>query len=148
MIADELLAIADVNGRLPLVRSIVRDIVALHADIESRRERFAAMPGRGEKRSAAGSVAESVYDEEVRQLQDELRRDLERLGGFAEELHLVGGVLGDAQSGAVDFPFEMDGERVWLCWHPEEPAVTYWHAGACGESERIPLDSAIEGVSR
>lgn len=148
MVAEELLAVAEVNERLPLVRSIVRDIVRLHADVESRRRRFESMPGRGEPHAAAESAAATAYDEEVRQQQEELVRDCERLSEYSKELQQVGGVLGDAESGSVDFPFELDGEKVWLCWRPGDVSVAYWHAGGCGESERVPLSGAIEGISR
>ena len=106
MVAEELLAIAEVNERLPLVRCIVRDIVRLHADVESRRRRFESMPRRGERHPAAESATASAYEEEVRQQQDELIRDCERLSEYSRELQQVGGILGDAESGSVDFPFE------------------------------------------
>lgn len=148
MVAEELLAVAEVNERLPLVRCIVRDIVRLHADIEARRRRFESMPGRGEPRADVESTTASAYDEEVRQQQEELVRDCERLSEYSKELQQVGGILGHAESGSVDFPFELDGEKVWLCWRPGDVSVSYWHAGVCGESERVPLCDAIEGVSR
>ncbi len=133
---DQVLTVAEVNSRLPLVRSIVRDIVGLHQDITGRRERF-----RSVRRRHAGSPAddESVYEQEMRQLEEELARDEDRLDSFSEELSKIGGVLTDPVLGTVDFPTLMDGDRVWLCWQLDEPDVRFWHASGCGESERLPL---------
>lgn len=138
MVAEDLvLTVAEVNDRLPLVRSIVRDIVELHQDITGRRERF-----RSVRRRHSGSQAddESVYEQEMRQLEDELAHDENRLDEYATELQKIGGIVTDPVTGIVDFPALLGGDRVWLCWQMGEPEVRFWHAGECGESERLPLE--------
>jgi hypothetical protein len=136
MVADEtVLTIDAVNQRLPLVRTIVRDIMELHRDIAVRKQRLSSLR---ERHPAAGGD-DSVYEQEVLQMEDELSHDEQRLNVFAQELHQIGGALTDAQSGTVDFPGDMEGERVWLCWRSDEPEVLHWHGGDCGNSNRVSL---------
>ena len=136
MVAEEtLLTVVDVNQRLPLVRSIVRDVMELHRDITLRKQRMMSLR---ERYPAAGGD-DSVYEQEVVQMESELSQDEQRLDDFAQELHQIGGTLTDAQSGTVDFPGDMDGERVWLCWRSDEPEVLYWHSGDCGKTNRVSL---------
>jgi hypothetical protein len=61
-----------------------------------------------------------------------LRTELERLA--AENI-----LLRDPETGLVDFPAELDGERVYLCWRVGEEAVANWHPLDTGFSNRRPL---------
>jgi len=136
MVAEEtLLTIEGVNQRLPLVRTIVRDIMELHRDIAVRKQRMDAL----RERYPASGGDDSVYEQEVLQMEAELSNDELRLDQFTQELHQIGGTLTDAFSGTVDFPGDMDGERVWLCWQSDEPEVLGWHSGDCGKSDRVSL---------
>ena len=48
-------------------------------------------------------------------------------------------LLRDPETGLVDFPAELDGERVYLCWRLGEEAVANWHPLGTGFSSRRPL---------
>ena len=61
-----------------------------------------------------------------------LRTELERLA--AENI-----LLRDPETGLVDFPAELGGERVYLCWRVGEEAVANWHPLGTGFSSRRPL---------
>ncbi|MDA1230303.1 MAG: DUF2203 family protein [Planctomycetota bacterium] len=136
MVAEEmLLSVEDVNQRLPLVRTIVRDIMELHHDITLRKDRLSSL----RERYPVSSSADSVYEQEVLQMEAELCGDEVRLEGFAQELHQIGGTLTDRASGIVDFRGGLDGERVQLCWQSDEPEVLFWHSGDCGKGVRVSL---------
>jgi hypothetical protein len=144
MVADETLLTADeVNQRLPLVRSIVGDIVSLHADISFRRQRLLSL----RERHPAPKSNDSVYEQEVLQMESELADDEVRLGSYAQELLDIGGFLTDPAEGRVDFLGDLGGERVFFCWQSAEPEVLGWHSGACGESERILLDHELGSMT-
>jgi hypothetical protein len=51
----------------------------------------------------------------------------------------LGGVTKDVESGLVDFPGQMNGEDVWLCWKRGETKVRYWHGLEEGFSQRQTL---------
>lgn len=137
MVTDELvLTVDDVNLRLPLVRSIVRDIMQLDADLSVRRQRLREL----RLRHPAKAQADPVYEAEVGAMELELQRDEVRLTGFCDELRQIGGELTNASRGIVDFPAEHDGERIALCWRYDEAELMAWHATACDASSRLPLE--------
>ncbi|MCA9037472.1 MAG: DUF2203 domain-containing protein [Planctomycetaceae bacterium] len=137
MVSQSVLTVAEVNERLPLVRLIVRDIISLHADVASRRSRL------NDIRDRYPSKGSSVYEDEVLQMEDELLQDESRLQGFVGELSQLGGVLVSPEAGVVDFSGEIDGDRVWFCWREGDQSLAFWHAGPCGESDRLPLDTVL-----
>ena len=53
--------------------------------------------------------------------------------------------LKDRRIGLVDFPSELDGRRVLLCWRLGEPAVQYWHDEDAGYAGRRPLSPTLVG---
>ena len=67
-------------------------------------------------------------------------------GVDAYRLHLsigriteLGVVLKDLDSGLLDFPHEKDGRVVFLCWHPPEERVGFWHEIEAGYAGRQPI---------
>ena len=47
--------------------------------------------------------------------------------------------------GLIDFPSELDGRRVLLCWRLGEPSVQFWHDEDAGFSGRQPLSPTLVG---
>ena len=56
-----------------------------------------------------------------------------------EDLARRGIVLRDPESGLVDFPSELDGRRVLLCWRLGEDDVAWYHDEHGGFRGRKPL---------
>lgn len=56
-----------------------------------------------------------------------------------ERIRELGVVLKDLDAGLLDFPHERDGRVVFLCWHPPEERVGYWHEVEAGYAGRRPL---------
>lgn len=114
----------EANRTLPLVRAIVQDIVALFREVHERRERLERIrqrPGSTERDES------NVYGEELRHIEEELDKDIDRLQEFVDELHELGAELKDPVVGLVDFPSLMDGREVYLCWKLGEDEIGYWH---------------------
>lgn len=51
----------------------------------------------------------------------------------------LGVIIKDLDMGLLDFPHERDGRVVFLCWHPPEERVGYWHELQTGYGGRKPL---------
>ena len=64
---------------------------------------------------------------------------LRSLRAEVENLASEGILLRDPENGLVDFPAEIDGRRVFLCWRTDEARVTYWHGPESGFAERRPI---------
>ncbi len=48
-------------------------------------------------------------------------------------------VLRDPATGLIDFPSEIDGDEVFLCWRLGEDSIDYWHGRDEGFDNRKPL---------
>jgi hypothetical protein len=68
-----------------------------------------------------------------------LRRVVEELDAALGAIQALGVELKDAELGLVDFPAELDGEAVYLCWQFGEDRVRFWHRRAEGFAGRRPL---------
>ena len=75
-----------------------------------------------------GGVAGSDWFEAQRTLKAELLYLAER-----------GILLRDPEMGLVDFPGEVDGRPVFLCWRTGEDEVAWYHGQHAGFSSRKPL---------
>ena len=74
---------------------------------------------------------------------DRLQRDIQAaargIDAFVRELTDLGVEMKGFDVGLVDFPGEMDGRPVCLCWRLGEPAVAHWHERDAGFAGRRPL---------
>lgn len=130
---------AEANQTLPLVKMIVGDIVDLYESVHDRQGRLAVIrqrPGMEDREES------NVYGEEVKQIEDELNRDIEQLEEYIEELRSIGVELKDPIKGLVDFHTIIDGREAYLCWKLGEEEVLYWHeldAGFQGRQSILEL---------
>ncbi len=51
----------------------------------------------------------------------------------------LGVILKDLDMGLLDFPHEREGRVVFLCWHPPEERIAFWHELDAGYPGRQPL---------
>jgi hypothetical protein len=94
-------------------------------------------------------VASSARPGEQRGRAEDLERDAQLLAreidGFQRELEELGILLKDRRLGLVDFPSEMNGRQVLLCWRLDEPEVQFWHELDSGYAGRQPLSPSLVG---
>ena len=108
--------LAELRERLPRLRDARRDVIRSSERIT---EAVAA---------DGGGVAGSDWFEAQRTLKAELLYLAER-----------GILLRDPETGLVDFPGEVDGRPVFLCWRMGEDEVAWYHEQHAGFSSRKPL---------
>src|SRR5688572_2156607 len=98
----------EANRALPLVRSIVRDLVAdFHVLRHAGRERRAL---EAETSGSAGA------GRRLASLAATLEQSSARVEGYLEELADLGVEVRDLELGLVDFPTLMGSEPAFLCW--------------------------------
>jgi hypothetical protein len=56
-----------------------------------------------------------------------------------ERIRELGVILKDLDAGLLDFPHEREGRVVFLCWHPPEARVAFWHEIEAGYAGRQPI---------
>jgi hypothetical protein len=71
-----------------------------------------------------------------------IAREIDTFQGELEALDIQ---LKDRRIGLVDFPTELDGRRVLLCWRLGEDSVQYWHDEDVGYAGRQPLSPTLVG---
>ena len=69
----------------------------------------------------------------------ELLRMFRRMERLINVVHSHGVLVKDVDQGLLDFPAEMEGRVVFLCWKHGEPSVSHWHELDAGFSGRHPL---------
>lgn len=122
------------NATLPLVRKIVADVVREHA---RWREKILELDLAASNAEADGGNAQRI-EREVQSLAREI-------AGFQRELGSLGIELKDPRLGLIDFPSDMNGRQVLLCWRLGEPEVAYWHEVDTGYAGRQPLTPSLVG---
>lgn len=126
----------EANRMLPLLRAIVRDIVALFRQIHDQKQRLNELAAR-HGRNADDS--DDVYAAEVREMEREMEQDIEKLDACVEELRQLGVQLKDPVRGLIDFPARCGDRDVFLCWQLGEDTVAHWHELDAGFAGRRPI---------
>ena len=109
---------AEANRALPLVRSIVADILDRARELRERESR-PARPGERDER------------EQIRQDILSMMEELESLGATFKDW--------DFELGLVDFPARIEGREVLLCWRSNEDRVRWYHGPNEGFAGRMPI---------
>jgi hypothetical protein len=131
-------SVEEANRCLPLVGSIVRDWMTLSSQVAERRERVAYLV------AGRDPNVEDVYGDELAEVESSLDESAKRLDFYVGELLQLGVLPFDANTGAVDFPAEVDGQEAVLCWELGEIEVSHWRP--LGAEFRRPLVSEISGA--
>ncbi|MBA2706883.1 MAG: DUF2203 domain-containing protein [Gemmatimonadaceae bacterium] len=125
----------DANNMLPLVRRIVSDVVRDYWRWQEKVREF-------EQAAMNRSVDQPNEDADrcEREAQD-LAHDID---GYIREIRELGVQMKGFDTGLVDFPGEIEGRPVLLCWQLGEASVQYWHEEHAGFAGRKLLSSLQE----
>lgn len=133
---SRLFSVDEANKTLPLVRRIVEDVVRQH---RLWREKILELD----------LVASASRADEQRERAEQLEREAQALAreidGYQRELEDLGIQLKDRRQGLVDFPSEIGGRKVLLCWRLGEAEVQFWHDEDAGYAGRQPLQPTPVG---
>jgi hypothetical protein len=128
----KLWTVDEANAALPQLREILPTLIEqkTRADLAraSLQELERRIRGDGEGKGP-----------ELEDRRTRLREALGRLRRGLEQVKRMGCVVKDLEIGLIDFPAELGGRRVYLCWRLGEPAVLYWHALDGSFAGRRPL---------
>ena len=64
------------------------------------------------------------------------------------EIDAIGVQVKDLDIGLLDFPCEVDGQIILLCWKLGEKSITHWHGVSEGFAGRKPVDERIARARR
>lgn len=78
----------------------------------------------------------------------EREKTLQRVKDAMAEIDATGVQVKDLDIGLLDFPCEVDGRTILLCWKLGETAITHWHGISEGFAGRKPIDERITKAKR
>jgi hypothetical protein len=64
------------------------------------------------------------------------------------EIDSIGVQVKDLDIGLLDFPCEVEGQIILLCWKLGEQSITHWHGTNEGFAGRKPIDARIARAKR
>jgi hypothetical protein len=128
-------SVEEANRTLPLVRRIVSDIVRDYWKWQDKVRQFEA--------AALLRTAEQP-NEEADRLEHEAQELASDIEGYMKEISQLGVQVKGLDTGLVDFPGNLNGRPVSLCWQLGEESVQYWHDHEAGFAGRQPLPSHQE----
>jgi hypothetical protein len=78
----------------------------------------------------------------------EREKTIQRVKDALAEIDATGVQVKDLDIGLLDFPCEVDGRTVLLCWKLGEKGITHWHGVSEGFAGRKPIDERIAKAKR
>jgi hypothetical protein len=135
-----LFTVDEANRALPLVRPIVRDLMAEHSAWRQAVERFelaaAADPG-------VPGVEPPAEPPAVTAARLVAEAHASRIHELMAELTDLGCLFKGFDGGLVDFLSLRDDHPVYLCWRHGEDSVSHWHDIDGGLAGRQPIDAHL-----
>ena len=135
-------AAAQVTRALPLVRAILRTMQVSERELAKAQQRA---------RDYADRVHQLGPRVDVQALlaavEDEISTFEADLMAQGSELEQLGGFVIDLEQGEVDFPSNLDGLPINLCWRTTEETVGHFHGEdeGCESRRPLPVPAAVDG---
>lgn len=131
-------SIEQARSMLPLLRLIVTDISLSHRELTERRSNLRRM-----LRNHQGNSKFKVYDQEIVEIQNDLKDQTAHLEEYISELEQLGVILRSAHDGIVDFPTMIEDSPAFFTWQMEQSDVSEFHWANESTADRRPLDAGI-----
>jgi hypothetical protein len=122
----KLFTVEEANALLPKLGELLED-VAMHRDVLLAQAPHLEPILKASTSNGGGRVG-SKYSVEAYNLYLAI-----------EHIRELGVLLKDLDMGLLDFPHQREGRVVFLCWHPSEERIAYWHEIEAGYMGRQPL---------
>jgi hypothetical protein len=78
----------------------------------------------------------------------EREKAIRRVKDSLAEIDSTGVQVKDLDIGLLDFPCQVEGEVLLLCWKLGEPAITHWHGMSEGFAGRKLIDERIANAGK
>jgi hypothetical protein len=130
---------AQAEALLPRVEPLLRELQSLAGQLTETLDRYTTLH---EKMRGNGHGHYGEY-QALRERIDELRSQID---GHIREVHALGALIKDIESGLIDFPVLREGREVYLCWRlGEGERISWWHEIEAGFAGRQPLADEAPG---
>ena len=135
--------LAEAQDLLPVLESLLRTAIDGKKLIESVEAELQQV---AHKVFVRGGMSLNVVHLARRKAERE--RTVQRVKDAIAEIDAIGVQVKDLDTGLLDFPCEVDGQLVLLCWKLGEKAITHWHGVSEGFAGRKQIDDRIMKAKR
>ena len=125
-------SVEEANRTLPYLREILSVLMEQCKRADLAREALVEWNERVQSNGNGTSAEMQRRNARLRDAVSQVRQGLEQVRSMGCEVK-------DLEVGLVDFPGQLNGRDVLLCWQINEPAVLYWHDPDKGFMDRQPL---------
>lgn len=141
--ADRTFTLDEAQDLLPVLESLLRTALDGKKFIESVDTELQELAHRVFLR---GGILVNIVAMARRKAERE--KTIQKVKDALAEIDATGVQVKDLEIGLLDFPCEVDGRTVLLCWKLGEKGITHWHGVSEGFAGRKPIDERIAKAKR
>lgn len=132
----------EAQALLPVLESLLKQAIEGKQAADSIEERLQEL---NKKIFLTGGLLVDVA--RVRQQRSSMEQHVRQAKDSLEEIDAIGVQVKDLDTGLLDFPCDLNGETVLLCWKMGESRIDFWHTLDSGFRGRQPIDERFLGKS-
>ncbi|HEV3207331.1 MAG TPA: DUF2203 domain-containing protein [Terriglobales bacterium] len=136
--ADRSFTLEEAQALLPVLESLLRTAIDGKKLIESVDTELQELAHRV---FLSGGMLVNVVQMARRKAERE--KTIQKVKDALAEIDASGVQVKDLDMGLLDFPCQVEGHTVLLCWKLGEKGITHWHGTSEGFAGRKPIDERI-----
>src|SRR6267143_4493990 len=141
--ADRSFTLEEAESHVPVLESLVRTAIDGKKLIESVDAELQELAHRV---FLSGGLLVNII--QVARRKAEREKTIQRVKDTLAEIDATGVQVKDLDIGLLDYPCEVEGRTVLLCWKLGEKGITHWHTPSEGFAGRKPVDERIAKARR
>lgn len=141
--ADRSFTLEEAQSLLPVLESLLRTAIDGKKLIETVDAELQELAHRV---FLSGGLLVNII--QVARRKAEREKTIQRVKDTLAEIDATGVQVKDLDIGLLDFPCQVEGRTVLLCWKLGEKGITHWHDTSEGFSGRKPIDEKIAKAKR
>jgi hypothetical protein len=141
--SDRTFTLQEAESLLPILESLLRTAIDGKKLIETVDNEFQELAHRV---FLSGGLFLNIV--KVARRKAEREKTIQAVKDAVAEIDATGVQVKDLDIGLLDFPCEVEGRTVLLCWKLGEVGITHWHTPSEGFAGRKPIDDRISRAKR
>jgi hypothetical protein len=141
--ADRSFTLEEAQSLLPVLESLLRTAIDGKKLIETV---DAELHDLAHRVFLSGGLLVNII--QVARRKAEREKTIQRVKDALAEIDATGVQVKDLDIGLLDFPCQVEGRTVLLCWKLGENGITHWHDTSEGFAGRKPIDEKIAKAKR
>lgn len=141
--AERTFTLDEAQSLLPVLQSLLRTAIDGKKLIETVDNEFQELAHRV---FLSGGLLLNIV--QVARRKAEREKAIQSVKDALAEIDATGVQVKDLDIGLLDFPCEVEGNIVLLCWKLGEEGITHWHTPSEGFAGRKPIDDRISRAKR